>query len=104
MARSCLPPARHHGPETNRHGLGVRAHPGLLIVPPRLNLRIRYKPACQAWRLQLWLGVSNRGADDRQRDIPDDRRPRASVRVDAWPHRFRHHISDADASVPIRQS
>ena len=38
--------------------------------------RVRSRHA-QAWRPQLWLGVNNRGADDRERVLPDDR--------PAWP-------------------
>jgi len=45
----------------------------------------------QACRAQLRLG-GNR-ADDLQRDPPGGRPPRPAVRVEVWPHRFRHHFS-----------
>jgi integrase/recombinase XerD len=43
------------------------------------HLRARSRHA-QAWRPQLWLGVNNRGADDRPGHLPDDRPPRPPVR------------------------
>jgi site-specific recombinase XerC len=56
-------------------------------------LRVRARHA-QAYRPQLWLGVSKQsGPDDRQRDLPDDRPPRGQCGVDVFPHRFRHHFS-----------
>ncbi len=59
-------------------------------------LRVRSKHV-QAWRPQLWLGVNNRGADDRERDLPDDRPPRPTVRcgcLDApVPAPFQPHLA-----------
>ena len=47
-------------------------------------LRARARHA-QAWRPQLWLGVNNRGAADRDRHLPDRRPPRPPVRGDRVP-------------------
>ena len=41
-------------------------------------IRVRARHA-QAYRPQLWLGVKQPQADDRQRDLPDDRPPRPPV-------------------------
>ena len=55
-------------------------------------LRARSRHA-QAWRPQLWLGRGQPGAADRRRHLPDDHPPRPPMRLDAYPHRFRHHFS-----------
>jgi site-specific recombinase XerC len=52
-------------------------------------LRVRSRHG-QAWRVGAVAGGERPRADDRERDLPDDRPPRPAVRVDAWTHRFRH--------------
>ena len=59
-------------------------------------LRIRSRHA-QAWRPQLWLGGEQPRADDRERDLPDDRPPRPAGRggcLDApVPAPFQPHLA-----------
>jgi site-specific recombinase XerD len=55
-------------------------------------IRIRSKHA-QAWRPQLWLGMNNRGPMTANGIYQMIARRGRQCRVDAWPHRFRHHFS-----------
>jgi site-specific recombinase XerD len=55
-------------------------------------LRIRSRHA-QAWRPQLWLGVSNRGPMTANGIYQMIARRGRQAGVDAWTHRFRHHFS-----------
>ena len=47
----------------------------------------------QAWRPQLWLGVSNRGPMTANGIYQMIARQGRQAGVDAWTHRFRHHFS-----------
>jgi integrase/recombinase XerD len=42
-------------------------------------MRVRSRHG-QAWRPELWLGMNKRGADDGERDLPDDQPPRPAGR------------------------
>ena len=55
-------------------------------------LRIRSRHA-QAWRPQLWLGVSNRGPMTANGIYQMIARRGRQSRGGAWTHRFRHHFS-----------
>ncbi|HEX2823694.1 MAG TPA: tyrosine-type recombinase/integrase [Streptosporangiaceae bacterium] len=55
-------------------------------------LRIPSRHA-QAWRPQLWLGVSNRGPMTANGIYQMIARRGRQAGVDAWTHRFRHHFS-----------
>ena len=55
-------------------------------------LRARSRHA-QAWRPQLWLGVSNRGPMTAQGSYPMIARRGRQCGVRVYPHRFRHHFS-----------
>jgi integrase len=55
-------------------------------------VRIRSKHV-QAWRPQLWLGVNNRGPMTANGIYQMIARRGRQCGVDAWPHRFRHHLS-----------
>ena len=55
-------------------------------------LRVRSNHA-QAWRPQLWLGVSNRGPMTANGIYQMIARRGRQAGVDAWTHRFRHHFS-----------
>ena len=55
-------------------------------------LRVRSRHG-QAWRPQLWLGVNGRGPMTANGIYQMIARRGRQARVDAWPHRFRHHFS-----------
>jgi len=55
-------------------------------------LRVRSRHG-QAWRAELWLGVSNRGPMTANGIYQMIARRGRQAGVDAWPHRFRHHFS-----------
>ena len=65
-----------------------RGRPGPGPVPPRP------RQACAGAPAAAVAGGEQPGADDRERDLPDDRPPRPAVRRGCLdPHRFRHHFS-----------
>ena len=53
------------------------SHQTAVCLDRYIRVRARHS---QAYRPQLWLGMNNRGPDDGQRDLPDDRAPRPPVR------------------------
>jgi site-specific recombinase XerD len=55
-------------------------------------LRVRSRHG-QAWRAELWLGVSNRGPMTANGIYQMIARRGRQAGVDAWTHRFRHHFS-----------
>ena len=55
-----------------------------------LRIRARHE---QAHRPQLWLGVNNRGPMTANGIYQMIARRRRQAGVDAWTHRFRHHVS-----------
>jgi hypothetical protein len=57
-------------------------------------IRARSRHA-QAWRPQLWLGVSNRGPMTASGIYQMISRRGRQCGLHAWPHRFRHHFSQS---------
>ena len=70
-----------------------------------LDRYLRARPRhAQAWRPQLWLGVNNRGAADRQRHLPDDHPLWAPGRRGGLPApvpaSFQPHLASLDRGGP----